>query len=175
MQPLLVGLAHRFGGSEVVANELFDSGAALWAGVEKGEAWAIFRELESLDTDRFDRVLRQQLSAQRLIDLDLDTVVQCESTAFPCSKAVAGLLDRTAAWTLRAWARWLPGLGGSSPSYLLQQLIRRPGSIRVAPSCLHVHLEPAGLDEILRMAGYLSESPAVSWLGNRTIRFTVGP
>ncbi|WP_447602830.1 hypothetical protein [Nitrospira sp. Nam80] len=172
VQPLLVGLAIKIGGRAAWENGILDPGAGLWTGCESEAALESLRHLESLDRDRFDAGLCDLLSAQRLIDL-YDGPSLDEGVSLPCSVELDAMLDRTAARTLRAWARWLPGFGQSSASYLLSNFIRRPGWIEVGPRFLQVHLTSGPLDGILRMAGYLSESPAVSWLGNRTVRFHI--
>lgn len=175
IQPVLLGLAHRFAGVESVAEGTWDPGVLLWAGVEGSDPSDVFEELSALDLDRFDQALKNQVEAQGLSHDDDEPIgISPESDAVTGSEALDKLLDQAAGWTLRAWARWLPGLSGSSAPYLLRHFIRRPGTITLGNSCLHVWLEPAGLDEILRMAGYLKEAPAVSWLGNRTVRFTIG-
>jgi hypothetical protein len=88
--------------------------------------------------------------------------------------ACAACLDRVAALVLRAWGRWLPGLGASSASYLLDQFVRRKGAVAVSEHTIDVRLERAPLDQILRMAGYLADAPAAAWLGGRVVRFHTG-
>ena len=76
-----------------------------------------------------------------------------------------------AAALLRLWARWLPNFGESSIPFLLDQFVRRPGSIRVEPNEIVVMLDPRPLDIVLKMAGYLSSIERVAWLDNRRVRF----
>ena len=72
---------------------------------------------------------------------------------------------------LRLWARWLRNFGESSIPYLLDQFIRRPGSIWVTSTEIVVTLDRRPLDIVLEMAGYLGKIERVSWLGDRRVRF----
>lgn len=74
---------------------------------------------------------------------------------------------------LRLWARWLGRFSDSSPAFLLERFIRRPGQIRVAENAITVYLAPGPLDMVLRMAGYFDPLSGVPWLGGRTVRFNV--
>jgi len=38
---------------------------------------------------------------------------------------------------------------------------------------IFVHLEPAPLDVVLEMAGYLATIERVAWLGDRSVRFSL--
>ena len=77
----------------------------------------------------------------------------------------------TAGVLLRPWARWLRNFGESSVPYLLDQFIRRPGSIWITSTEIVVTLDRRPLDIVLEMAGYLGEIDRVPWLGNRRVRF----
>jgi hypothetical protein len=171
IEPLLTGLALAIGGSASWINETLDPGAALWAGIQSEEMLSSLQFLDRLDLEQFEQVLRDLLAAQRLIDPLEAFNPQGDYGPLPCSDESALLVKHTAAWVLRAWARWLPGLSNSSIPYLLRNFIRRPGTIEVGPLFLEIGLAAAPLDSILRMAGYLSDSPGAAWLGNRTIRF----
>ncbi len=74
---------------------------------------------------------------------------------------------------LRAWARWLPRFGDSSPSHLLANLIRRRGWLSVTPNAIDIILEPAPLDVIVEMAGYTAELEKLPWLDGRNVRYSV--
>ena len=76
---------------------------------------------------------------------------------------------------LRLWAYWLPGFAQSSASFLLNQLIRRFGLLRTDSSMIEVSLRPVALDVVLQMAGYLKSIPAIPWLGDRRLIFTINP
>ena len=82
-------------------------------------------------------------------------------------------LDLTAAALLRLWAVWLKKLAGSSVPYLLENAIRRPGRVVRRGDELEVWLDPAPLDVVLEMSGYLAELEGVPWLGRR-VTFRLG-
>jgi hypothetical protein len=171
ISPLLTGLAIRIGGSRAWTDGRLDPGAALWAGIEPAEAVPSLSRLETLDRDKFDAVLVDLLSAQRLIESDEEPAFDSESQSLPCSSATEAMLDRTAARLLRAWARWLPGLGGSSVPYLLRSFIHCAGMIEVGEIDIEVRLARLPLAVVLKMAGYLDDCPAAPWLGTRAVRF----
>ncbi|MEM7585366.1 MAG: hypothetical protein AAF560_18395 [Acidobacteriota bacterium] len=75
---------------------------------------------------------------------------------------------------LRVWARWLKQFSGSSASYLLKNFLRRPGLLRISDDELLIELEPGPMDFVLEMAGYMAPLERVSWLEQRTLRFSVG-
>jgi hypothetical protein len=72
----------------------------------------------------------------------------------PDADLVIGL---TALALLRAWIAWLPGFERSSPGYVLEQLVRRPGRVRRDGRFLVVELERRPLDLVLELAGYTAE------------------
>ena len=72
---------------------------------------------------------------------------------------------------LRAWRRWLGGLGRSSTGYLLTQFLRRPGQIEVEPGRVLVTLPSRPLDVVLEQAGYLLPLRGVGLLGGRDLVF----
>jgi hypothetical protein len=72
------------------------------------------------------------------------------------------------------WARWLRGFAESSPGYLIDGLIRRPGAMLVSERRVEVHLPARPLDVVLRMAGYADELETVPWLGERSLAFRLG-
>ena len=77
----------------------------------------------------------------------------------------------TASSLLRLWARWLPNFSESSVPYLLRHFIRRAGRLEVYPDYLQVELEPGPLDMVLTMAGYLTPTDRLPWLGWRSLHF----
>ncbi len=62
-------------------------------------------------------------------------------------------LRATAACVLRHWARSLRGRGASSNGFLLEQLIRRSGTISVRPRQIDVRLPPRPMDAVLQVLG----------------------
>src|SRR5262249_11509314 len=150
-----------------------DPGAALWAGVEPGQLTDQLLRLETLDCQGFDTALLELLYAQRLFDPFEAPACDGIAESLSGSPALMGHIWRARALLLRAWSRWLPGLGHSSVPYLLQNFIRRDGRIETGPNYIDVTLSPGPLDEILRMASYLSDSPPAAWLGNRVVRFRI--
>jgi hypothetical protein len=174
LESLLTGLAICLGGVSSWRGQGIDAGAALWAGIEPGEAVAKLTLLETLDRERFEAAFDELLSAQRFFEFDAPTTFAVEPPAAPCPADVLPLLRDTAAKLLCAWARWLPGLGRSSAPYLHENFIQRPGTIAVSASVLEVRLAHGSLDSVLRMAGYLEETPSATWLGDRRVRFRIG-
>jgi hypothetical protein len=77
-----------------------------------------------------------------------------------------------AAHVVRAWARWLPGVHGSSVGYLVRNCLTRTGTVRVTRVSLDVRLDPAPLDVVLEMAGCFRPIDAVGWLDGRRMTFT---
>jgi hypothetical protein len=173
ISPLLTGLAIRIGGSRVWTDGRLDPGAALWAGIEPAEAVGCLSRLEILDRDKFNAALFDLISAQRLIQADEEPAFNAEPQSLPCSPTTEAMLDRTAAFLLRAWARWLPGLAGSSVPYLLRNFIHCPGMIEVGELVIEVRMAGLPLAVVLKMAGYLGDCPAAPWLGTRAVRFRV--
>ena len=75
----------------------------------------------------------------------------------------------TAVSVLRAWARWLPRLSGSSVPYLLENFIHRSGTLTVDAKRVLVEMDPKPLDVVIEMAGYTSDLERVDWLGGRNL------
>ena len=173
LESLLAGLAICLGGDSVWSNEGLEEGAALWAGIQSEDSIARLKLLEGLDRERFENSFAELLAAQRY-DLPAGELrFRDQLPAVPCSEAVLSFLQSTAAKLLCAWARWLPGLGNSSAYFLFEKFIRRSGAIAIGSEFLEVRLRHGPLDTVLRMAGYLEETPAAPWLGNRRVRFRV--
>jgi hypothetical protein len=170
---LLTGLAIRLGGPAAWQNSLFDQGAAIWAGIDAEDALIHLSLLETMDRDYFETVLHDQLVAQGLVLASDSSTLNENNESLPSSAGLLAMLDRTGARVLQAWARWLPGLGQSSAAYLLRNFIVRPGAIAVTETFIDVQLPHGSLDSILQMAGYLSDTPAVPWLGDRRVRFRI--
>jgi hypothetical protein len=81
------------------------------------------------------------------------------------------VVELAAATLLRLWARWLPGFSEASVPYLLEQFVRRPGSVRLDGDGLLVELEPRPLDVVLELAGYTSPLSVGSPFDGRQVTF----
>jgi hypothetical protein len=66
---------------------------------------------------------------------------------------------------LRAWGRWLPGLGRSSLRYLFDHFVQRPGTASRNGDDVLVVLERRPLDAVLELSGALAEIDARRQLG----------
>lgn len=82
-------------------------------------------------------------------------------------------IARIAWMIMRAWSRWLPGISGAKPSFLLRNCLQRLGRVRVSNEEIAVQLDSAPLDVVLEMAGYFRPIEFVPWLNRRTITFSV--
>jgi hypothetical protein len=171
LESLLTGLAICLGGDSVSRNDALEEGAALWAGIESKDSIAKLELLHSLDCERFEKSFDELLAAQRADTPAGDLKSGDQLAAVPCSEAVRSLLQTTSIKLLHAWACWLPGFSNSSAPFLLEKFIRRSGAIGVSSTFLEVRLQHGPLDMVLQMAGYLEETPAAQWLGNRRVRF----
>ena len=80
-------------------------------------------------------------------------------------------LDRVAALVLRAWSRWLPGIGDSSRDFLVRHCLRRPAWARLTATDIELQIQSAPLDVVLEMAGYFRPIERVPWLDGRTVTF----
>ena len=172
-ESFLTGLAVCLGGDSVWSNEALEEGAALWAGIESKDSITKLKLLEGLDRERFQNSIAELLAAQRYDIPAGELKFRDQLPAVPCSEAVLSFLQTTAGKLLHAWARWLPGLSNSSAYFLYEKFIRRSGAIAIGSEFLEVRLRHGPLDSVLRMAGYLEETPAAPWLGNRRVRFRV--
>lgn len=95
------------------------------------------------------------------------------TAAWPVDVSVSLTVTLAAITGLRLWARWLPGIAPASVPYLLKNLIRRPGTIRVSGQEILVRLQPGAIDIVLEMAGYLRKMESVSWLHGRNVLFQI--
>jgi hypothetical protein len=93
-----------------------------------------------------------------------------------CHPAIPGLARGTTAraahLVILAWSRWLPGLGNSTLAFLLEQLLRRGGSVRIADDSVRVVLDPRPLDVVLELAGYFEPLEGVRRPGGPTLLIT---
>ena len=173
LESLLTGLAICLAGASALQGGALDEGAALWAGIDAKDVTNKLDLLETLNHERFETAFEELLSAQRLTVAVADQAVGDPSQFLSSSANAVAMLNFTAGRLLQAWARWLPGLSNSSPSYLLSNFIRRSGTIAVSPLILEIRFSHGPLDTILQMAGYLEETPAASWLADRRVRFRI--
>jgi hypothetical protein len=121
--------------------------------------------------------LRARLRDQGLTGIEAvgtgDSSADAPAGTPPWSPGVAATLDEIARPLLRSWGRWLPGLKEASARFLLSQCLRRGGAVRVSDSHIAVTLDPAPLDVVLQMAGYLQPIAALPWRDGRAASFTV--
>jgi hypothetical protein len=109
------------------------------------------------------------VTSERDIASDVATILGApvvpEFLAVPLSAVTSSMM--------RAWARWLPGVGDSSLPFLLRNCIHRPGRVHMTREAVHVELDPAALDVVLEMAGYFRPLPDLGWFGGRALRLEV--
>ncbi|MDI9978801.1 hypothetical protein [Rhodococcus sp. IEGM 1307] len=83
-------------------------------------------------------------------------------------------LDHTAQALLRIWVRWLRGFENSSIPFILEQFVRRPGTVTAASDRVTVRLPRRPLDTVLEISGYLRPIESLPGLLARRIEFQVG-
>jgi len=172
LAPMLAALGAKWLGAPLPA----DAPTALWAGAESWELAGLDKTgdaLRALNESLFellvDRGALQGATARKVIAADAGTL-DCR---LECSLETDGSVSETACLLLRQWARWLPGVGDASPLFLLRRCVRRAGLVEASDEEIFVHLEPAPLDVVLEMAGYLATIERVAWLGDRSVRFSL--
>ena len=102
-------------------------------------------------------------SALKLLDIGSVEDPQTDATLWSAANS-----------TVRAWARWLKGVGSSSTAYLIEQFVRRPGRLFPDGDSLLVELEPRPLDVVLEVSGYLEPIELLPGSAFRTIRWRIG-
>jgi hypothetical protein len=154
----------------------FDHATALWAGVAQPD-WRLLDAPSSRLSELADALLARLRDQGTLSDLPPD-----QSLAAGAQRAIAemrcasstGLIAARIAWLLmRAWSRWLPGVGGASPPFLVRNCLERSGHLTVSEAEIDVRLDPAPFDVVLQMAGYYGRIERVSWLAGRRVSFAV--
>ncbi len=155
-----------------------DGPAHDWTGATSREATApAVLEQAAPQLKALAEVLRARLRDQGLPDITAPETGDSRADARPgwplWSPEVAASLDDIAGALLRSWARWLPGLKEASAGFLLERCLRRAGAVRVSDSHIAVTLDPAPLDVVLQMAGYLQPIAALPWRHGRAVSFTV--
>jgi len=154
----------------------FDECAAVWIGGAEPRLADLEGAAESLEV--LVQSLAERLSTHGTVDRDSwRPDLEAEMSALPALHGLPATVDRllaeVAALTMRAWARWLPGLGHAGTRFLAERCLRRAAEARVTDLSVDLVLAPAPLDVVVEMAGYLAPIERVSWLGNRAIRFSV--
>ena len=165
----LAGLAMKAGGP-------LDDGARLWAGFDGDDPCP---ELSKFPIESFRQSLLAIMIAQRHlpsgeIPLTPGSLGRLAEPIESCPAAIDHLLTETTVCVIRAWARWLRGIGESSPAYLLKNTLDRKALVRHTAHTIDVTLAPAPLDSIVDLAGYFEPISQVPWLGNREMRFARG-
>jgi hypothetical protein len=172
LEPLLGGLAIKWLGVPLP----FDRAISLWAGTEHprlADLDAAGENLCLLNAALLDVLVDRKIldapTAGDVIAADAALLTRELACSAQANAAVAG----TASSLLRAWGRWLPGLRDSSSPFLLENCVRRAGRVLGSAGRIAVQLDPAPLDVVLQMAGYLAPVERVAWLGDRTVTFAV--
>jgi len=172
LEPLLGGLAIKWLGVPLP----FDQALSLWAGTDDprlADLDAAGEHLRLLNVALLDLLIdRKILDAATASDvIAADAALLAREIA--CSAQANAAMSGTASLLLHAWGGWLPGLRDSSSPFLLENCVRRAGRILASPERIAVQLDPAPLDIVLRMAGYLEPVERVDWLGGRTVSFAM--
>jgi hypothetical protein len=159
---VLLALAAEWAGCDP---DTLDPGVLFWAGYDR-EVGVPSAHVQSIHPAAAEELC---LAIERILR---DRSAFAPSLA-PVREPDAPIFAAIATHLLRLWAHWLPGVGKSNPNWLLNRLIRRPGLVHWSNSTIKVALRPAPLDVVLHMAGYFKPVPAVPWLGDRCLTFTV--
>jgi hypothetical protein len=145
--------------------DTLDPGVLLWTGYDS-EAGPPSAQIRALDPGACESLCA---AIERMLH---DRSAFAPSLA-PLRQPGATPLAAIALHLLRLWAHWLPGFAQSSASFLLNQVIRRGGILRVDSREIAVSLRPAALDVVLQMAGYLQPISAIPWLADRRVTFAI--
>jgi hypothetical protein len=171
LEPLLVALSLRIAGISALQDGTLDPGAALWSGIGAEGFANLLPRLTTLDPDCFRQKLSELIAAQGIVDPISSPEFALQPPSLDLPREISSVIEFSAVCLLHAWARWLPGLSGSSIGFVLDKFISRAGALHLYADRIDVTLSPGPLDAILKMAGYLSDSPTIPWLGNRFVRF----
>jgi hypothetical protein len=165
---LLAGVATAWLGLD----EPFDQPTLAWTGaMEPGDVSSDLLIPHRANLAALEAALRERVSGLQVAVPDLDGAVATPPDDDPAS--VAASLQRVAGMLLVAWARWLRGLEASSPRFLIDRCLRRHSTVSFTDAAVTVALEPAPLDVVLQMAGYLQPIETVPWLGGRSVAFKI--
>ena len=145
--------------------DTLDPGVLLWTGYDPaaGPPSAQIRALDPAACEGLCAAIESMLRDRAAFAPSLASVREPDATP----------LAAIALHLLRLWAHWLPGFAQSSATFLLNQVIRRGGLLRVDSREIAVSLRPAALDVVLQMAGYLQPIPAIPWLADRRVTFAI--
>ena len=149
-----------------------------WPLDQPGHDWTGAGSRDETSFDRLETSAGLTAMAEALHDRLLAQGVLAAAGDGEASGPLAGaessaVLDAIAAWLLRAWARWLPGLREASAGFLRAQCLARGGAVRRAATRIDVTLDPAPLDVVLQMAGYLRPIEGLPWCGDRAVSFVI--
>jgi hypothetical protein len=183
LSSVLLALGIQWGGEGALREGEIDAGLAFWCGLGAGDGTTA-EVLSALDGEGCRRLLaevRELSEARRAVhpalaspeDVPAEATLAALGVGWSAGVQLRGELVLVAAYALRLWAQWLPGLAGSSVPYLLNQLLRRGGELRVGERVVEVCLRPAPLDVVLEMASYTRELGGVPWLADRKVTFRI--
>jgi hypothetical protein len=168
-EPLLAALAYQW----LRLTPPFDKSTAVWVGAERPALADL--DAHAAGLSGLQHSLLEVLHDQRaLAALPPDEALDAGSGQ-ECSPATLTATARIAWLVLHAWSRWLPGVGASSPAFLIRNCLQREGRVRATDSEIAVRLDPAPLDVVLEMAGYFRPIEIVPWLNRRRVSFRVAP
>ncbi|HKQ04343.1 MAG TPA: hypothetical protein VJ464_04370 [Blastocatellia bacterium] len=168
-------------GPRALRDTITDEGLAFWCGLAPEEHCAT-EMLAALDVEGCHRLLvkvRELFEDRAALYSSLKEIAAPESCLadliadLPPGVIVNESLALTAIYAIRLWAQWLPGLSGSSPLYLLRNMLRRAGALQISDHCVDVRLQPGPFDVVLEMASYTKELSGVTWLGGRKVIFHI--
>ena len=139
----------------------YDVPTAVWIGREDIDLDAL-KELDGRLVALRDALV-QVLVDQRCLD------------AAPAETFEAAPIAAIASLVIRGWSRWLPGLSTASVPFLLGKGLTRSARVTTTDAAIEVALDPAPLDVVLQMAGYLRPLDTVAWLNGRRLVFSARP
>lgn len=152
-----------------------------WSGAKRWDrAVEVFSGATPVDltiaTEHVDPVALLQSLEELMTGLRVDARADVEQAVdVLCPEAIEASsewlrsISIVAASLLRAWARWLPRVGGSSVPYLLENFIRRSGELRASSRRIQVLLDPGPMDVVLEMARYFDPVESVPWLDGASV------
>jgi hypothetical protein len=163
---------------------LSNSQQALVAADESESVWPLARVIDS-EHDVAGIISDWQTAWEDATGVAPQVIVdECENGAFRAALETLdhGQMDNphldltisiVACLLLRMWARWLRGFSTSSVAFLIENFVRRSGTLRTGKDALHVELERRPLDVVIEMAGYLADLERIPWLPGRRIKFSL--
>lgn len=180
---VLLALGIEWAGAGAVREGEIDAGLAFWCGLgpSPGTAAELLSALDEEGCRRLLAEMRRLMEARRAVHPSMaspeesppEATLAALTAGWPPDVPISNELVLVASYALRLWAQWLPGIPGSSVPYLLRQLLRRGGELRVGERRVEVRLRPGPMDVVLELASYTKELPAVSWLADRKVIFHI--